>query len=101
MNVHTEALVAARPRPEPGPPIVRLESVARRFTGTAALDGVSLTVGKGEIVGIIGRSGAGKSTLIRCLNGLERPMPAASRWRDATSAPCPRPSCSRCAGASA
>ncbi|TGV78669.1 ATP-binding cassette domain-containing protein, partial [Mesorhizobium sp. M2D.F.Ca.ET.145.01.1.1] len=40
---------------------------------TAALDGISLTVRKGEILGIIGRSGAGKSTLIRCLNGLERP----------------------------
>ncbi|MGO8127004.1 ATP-binding cassette domain-containing protein, partial [Rhizobium ruizarguesonis] len=34
---------------------------------TAALDGISLTVKRGEILGIIGRSGAGKSTLIRCL----------------------------------
>ncbi|RRH98465.1 methionine ABC transporter ATP-binding protein [Mesorhizobium tamadayense] len=53
--------------------VVRLVDLKRRFGATAALDGVSLTVRKGEILGIIGRSGAGKSTLIRCLNGLERP----------------------------
>ncbi|MCW0001310.1 methionine ABC transporter ATP-binding protein [Pararhizobium sp. YC-54] len=52
--------------------VVRLTSVKRRFGTTPALDGVSLTVRKGEILGIIGRSGAGKSTLIRCLNGLEQ-----------------------------
>ena len=38
-----------------------------------ALDGVDLTVGPGEIHGVVGRSGAGKSTLIRCLTALERP----------------------------
>ncbi|MXN52905.1 ATP-binding cassette domain-containing protein [Shinella sp. AETb1-6] len=53
--------------------VVRLRDVKRRFGATAALDGVSLNVQRGEILGIIGRSGAGKSTLIRCLNGLERP----------------------------
>jgi D-methionine transport system ATP-binding protein len=53
--------------------VVRLIDVRRQFGSTAALDGISLTVPKGEILGIIGRSGAGKSTLIRCLNGLERP----------------------------
>lgn len=53
--------------------VVRLVDLKRRFGATPALDGVSLTVRKGEILGIIGRSGAGKSTLIRCLNGLERP----------------------------
>lgn len=52
--------------------VVRLIDVRRRFGATPALDGVSLTVHKGEILGIIGRSGAGKSTLIRCLNGLEQ-----------------------------
>ena len=42
------------------------------------LKGISLTVEKGEVFGVIGRSGAGKSTLVRCINLLERPPPA--RW---------------------
>lgn len=52
--------------------VVKLVDVYRRFGQTNALDGISLNVRKGEILGIIGRSGAGKSTLIRCLNGLEQ-----------------------------
>ena len=56
-----------------GGDVVRIVDLKRRFGGTAAVDGISLSVRKGEILGIIGRSGAGKSTLIRCLNGLERP----------------------------
>lgn len=39
----------------------------------AALDGLDLSVPRGEIHGIVGPSGAGKSTLIRCLTGLSRP----------------------------
>ncbi|MBW6439654.1 ATP-binding cassette domain-containing protein [Actinoplanes hulinensis] len=38
-----------------------------------AVDGVDLTVGDGEVFGVLGRSGAGKSTLLRCVNMLERP----------------------------
>ena len=54
-------------------PILRLAGVSKRFGTHAAISDIDLTVGKGEIVGIIGRSGAGKSTLIRCINGLEKP----------------------------
>ena len=42
-------------------------------TGTAALNGVSLTVNEPKIIAIIGPSGAGKSTLIRCINRLVEP----------------------------
>ncbi|WP_328477182.1 ATP-binding cassette domain-containing protein [Actinoplanes sp. NBC_00393] len=38
-----------------------------------AVDGVDLTVGEGEVYGVLGRSGAGKSTLLRCVSMLERP----------------------------
>ncbi|WP_433825469.1 methionine ABC transporter ATP-binding protein [Actinoplanes sp. CA-015351] len=38
-----------------------------------AVDNVDLTVGEGEVFGVLGQSGAGKSTLLRCVNMLERP----------------------------
>ncbi|WOC16743.1 Methionine import ATP-binding protein MetN [Pseudochrobactrum sp. MP213Fo] len=53
--------------------VVRLSNIKRMFGDTPAVNDISLSVNRGEILGIIGRSGAGKSTLIRCLNGLERP----------------------------
>ena len=59
--------------PATSAPIVEMKDVRRMFGDTAAINGVSLSVARGEILGIIGRSGAGKSTLIRCVNGLEKP----------------------------
>ena len=44
-----------------------------RRRAVVAVDGVDLTVQRGEIFGVLGRSGAGKSTLLRCVNLLERP----------------------------
>lgn len=54
-------------------PAVELQHLSYLLNGTALLDGVSLRVGHGEIVGIMGRSGTGKTTLLRLIMGLLRP----------------------------
>ena len=51
--------------------LVELKDVIKRYGQHTVLNGVSLTVEKGEIIAIIGRSGSGKSTMLRCINGLE------------------------------
>ncbi|WP_077613483.1 methionine ABC transporter ATP-binding protein [Clostridium sp. Marseille-P2415] len=57
--------------------MIQLENISKTF-GTGpyevnAIQNVSLSIGRGEIFGIIGFSGAGKSTLVRCINLLETP----------------------------
>ena len=58
--------------PGPAGPILRYVDVVKRFGTLTVLDGVSLDVGAGEVVCLIGPSGSGKSTLLRCTNGLEK-----------------------------
>jgi phosphonate transport system ATP-binding protein len=63
-----------------------LEGLTKRFGAVRALDGVTLKVPRGQVVGVIGRSGAGKSTLLRLINRLLEPNGGRIAWagRDVT-----------------
>ncbi len=50
--------------------VLRADAVTRRFGSFTAVDAVSMDVGRGEVVGLLGANGAGKTTLIRMLLGL-------------------------------
>jgi branched-chain amino acid transport system ATP-binding protein len=52
---------------------LRASSVSRAFEGVRALQGVTLTLHRHEVVGLIGPNGAGKSTLVNVLTGFDRP----------------------------
>ena len=54
-------------------PILEARGIHKTFDGNPVLNGVDLSVSRGEVVVVIGPSGCGKSTLLRCLNLLERP----------------------------
>ena len=53
--------------------MLTIDGITRRFGAKTAVSDVSLEVGRGAFVGIIGRSGAGKSTLLRMINRLQEP----------------------------
>ena len=56
-----------------GVTMLQIERLTRRFGSKTAVDGVSLRIPAGQMVGVIGRSGAGKSTLLRMINRLTEP----------------------------
>lgn len=71
-----------------GTEIVRLTGIGKTFTRPggqplAVLEGVSLTLHEGEIVGIVGRSGSGKSTLLKVIAGLSEPSAGSATYRGA------------------
>jgi ABC-type multidrug transport system ATPase subunit len=62
-------------------PLIELDGVTKRFGARVALDGFSLAIAPGTVVGILGPNGAGKTTVINLVSGLSRPTNGTIRWR--------------------
>src|SRR5579871_4299763 len=56
-----------------GGDFIRIDKVTKRFGATAAVDGVSLQIGRGEFFSLLGPSGCGKTTLLRMIGGFAFP----------------------------
>ncbi len=63
---------AAPPPPKPAKGGLDLRDISKRFGGVIALDGVTLGLRPGEILGLIGPNGSGKTTLVNIATGFER-----------------------------
>jgi ribose/xylose/arabinose/galactoside ABC-type transport system permease subunit/ABC-type branched-subunit amino acid transport system ATPase component len=59
--------------PGAGAPTLEVLDITKRFGPVVALRGVSLSLGQGEVLGLVGDNGAGKSTLISIISGVARP----------------------------
>jgi ABC-type sugar transport system ATPase subunit len=53
-------------------PVLQVRDACKRFDAVVALDGVSIDVGAGEVLALLGDNGAGKSTLIKAISGVHR-----------------------------
>jgi ABC-2 type transport system ATP-binding protein len=69
----TEPPFVAGTVPEVVSPAVRADALSKRYGSVQALDGVSLTIERGEVYGLLGPNGAGKTTFIDILAGLADP----------------------------
>lgn len=53
--------------------MIEVKGLSKKFQKNVVLDGIDLTINKGDVIAVIGPSGTGKSTLLRCINRLEHP----------------------------
>ena len=56
-----------------GETILELQNIAKHFGDTDVLNGISISIGKGEFITLLGPSGCGKTTTLRIIAGLETP----------------------------
>ncbi|MDQ0475441.1 ATP-binding cassette domain-containing protein, partial [Labrys wisconsinensis] len=54
-------------------PLIAVRNIVKQFGSVIALSGVSMSVGAGEVLCLLGDNGAGKSTLIKTLSGVHKP----------------------------
>jgi len=54
-------------------PFLKMADISKAYPGVRALDGVGLSIARGEVVGLVGENGAGKSTLMKILGGVIAP----------------------------
>jgi branched-chain amino acid transport system permease protein len=67
------ALAARPPGATPGRAVIECVDVTRSFGGLRALQGVTLAIHEGELVGLVGPNGSGKTTLVNLISGVFRP----------------------------
>jgi len=72
-TAHDISVKQADPKQDGLMPVVAVEDVYKSFAGHRVLNGITLRVGRGETVAVLGRSGTGKSVLLRLIIGLEKP----------------------------
>ena len=65
--------VGLEPRAPAGEPIVQVRDLALDYGGPPVLDGLTIEVGRGEFVALMGDNGSGKTSMLRCLLGLAKP----------------------------
>jgi ABC-type uncharacterized transport system ATPase subunit len=76
---------AMQPIPQGGLEVI---SIAKSYDKRAVLTDISLSVGKGEVLGLLGPNGAGKTTCFYSIMGLVRPDRAGSCWMGSISPIC-------------
>ncbi len=62
--------------------MIRVEHLTRRYGDFTAVDDVSFTIGRGEVVGLLGHNGAGKTTIMKMITGFLEPTAGAIRIDD-------------------
>ena len=69
------SLSLAAPGEQAAPPALEVRDISKDFGSNRALDRVSLRIGHGEVLGLLGQNGSGKSTLVKVLAGVYDPEP--------------------------